>query len=114
MSFCRHCAKEIHETALTCPQCGGLQSPGALPSKPRNDPWIAIVSLVTGIIAILAMLDDSQWGWDEVVGVLSVGILPSIVLGILAIQRKSAGVGMAIAGLVMGVVALLALVGTYA
>jgi len=114
MSFCRHCAKEIHETALACPQCGGLQSSEARPSTPRTDHWIAIVSLVTGIIAILAMLDDSVWGWDEVIGVLSVGILPSIALGILAIQRKSAGVGMAIAGLVMGVVALLALIGSYA
>ena len=30
MVFCRCCGKEIHETALACPQCGGFSTPLSL------------------------------------------------------------------------------------
>ncbi|HTD03517.1 TM2 domain-containing protein [Undibacterium sp.] len=28
MVYCRGCGKEIHETAISCPQCGAPQRPG--------------------------------------------------------------------------------------
>lgn len=33
MVFCRGCGKEIHETAVSCPQCGATQGAKSLTQK---------------------------------------------------------------------------------
>ena len=56
MIFCRSCGKQIHETAPVCPHCGSLQSTAAIhqPSKlSKNGLWMAITSMILGIIATL-------------------------------------------------------------
>jgi hypothetical protein len=99
----------MHESALTCPYCGGVQNP-----KQQNNNnkliWMPIVSLVFGIISFLALFDNSAWGEDEILG-LGIFSVVGVVLGIASIANQAAGKGMAIAGLAMSIIALLVLIG---
>ncbi|OUM04836.1 hypothetical protein BW686_24460 [Pseudomonas syringae] len=112
MVFCRGCAKEIHETALSCPQCGASQV-SATPVKPPGDagsPWMAIVSLVLSIVCTLALFDDGEWDLDTIVG-LGMFSIAGLVLGIISINKKKPGNGIAIAGTVLSAVSLLIFLG---
>jgi hypothetical protein len=112
MKFCRFCGKEIHETAPACPHCGGVQHSTAASSHPTsNDPiWVPIASLVLGIISALALFDDSPWDKRmilEFAGLPASGLL----LGSISINKLKAGKGMAISGVVLSLLALLACIG---
>ena len=108
MVFCRSCAKEIHETAPACPQCGASQHP-ATPTTQQvgsGSPWMAITSLVLGIICVLAMFDDSDWDNDTIVGLgMFSGI--GLIFGIINITQKKSGHNMAIAGVILSAISLL-------
>ncbi len=43
MVFCRGCAKEIHETAASCPHCGAPQ--GLAADKTRNTATLIVVGI---------------------------------------------------------------------
>ncbi|POD66416.1 MULTISPECIES: DUF4190 domain-containing protein [Pseudomonas syringae group] len=112
MVFCRGCAKEIHETALNCPQCGASQFP-ATPVKPLQEngsPWMAITSLVLGILCSLALFDDGEWDLETIVG-LGMCSVAGLALGIVSINKKMPGYGIAIAGTVLSAVSLLVFFG---
>ncbi len=68
MVYCRACAKELHETALNCPQCGAVQQ-AFVPQTQAETPWLAIVSLIFGIICGLTLFDDSEWDSETILGV---------------------------------------------
>lgn len=68
MVFCRACAKEIHETAPTCPQCGANQQLTIAATNGAGSPWLAILSLVLGVICVLSLFDNSEWDRDTVFG----------------------------------------------
>lgn len=108
MVFCRGCAKEIHETASTCPQCGASQHTATPTTQEISSgpPWMAIISLVLGIICVLAMFDDSEWDNDTIVGL---GIFSGVglILGIINITQKRSGLNMAIAGVILSAISLL-------
>jgi len=110
MVFCRGCAKEIHETAPTCPQCGAKQYIAA-PASPRS-PWMAIVSLVFGILSALSLFDDAEWNNDTIVG-LGVFSAIGLILGIINITQKRSGQNMAIVGIILSAISLLASIGLY-
>ena len=112
MVFCRGCGKEIHESAPACPHCGAPQSAVAPPgsSLPAGSSWMAITSLVLGIVCVLAFFDDSQWDKDTILG-LGIFAVAGLALGVASLSNQSAGKGMAIAGLVMSAVSLLAYIG---
>ncbi|MBS7418078.1 DUF4190 domain-containing protein [Pseudomonas syringae] len=115
MVFCRGCAKEIHETALNCPQCGASQV-SATPAKQlqqTGSPWMAIFSLVLGILCSLALFDDGEWDLDTVVG-LGMCSIAGLVLGVISINKKLPGNGIAIAGTVLSAVSLLIFFGLIA
>lgn len=61
---------------------------------------LAVASMVLGIVALLIGCCASTWWFTVIVAVIS------IVLGILALQKKSSGRGMAIAGIVCSAIAL--------
>lgn len=115
MVFCRGCGKELHESAPVCPQCGSLQN--ASVSRVANTPasagqslWASITSLVFGVICMLALLDDSEWDRDTIVGLGMFAAL-ALVFGIVSLNVSRRGRGMAIAGIVMGAVGLLCAIG---
>ena len=113
MIFCRCCGKEIHETASACPHCGGIQhSPAVAPhhQNPDGPLWVPITSLVLGIVCALSLFDDSQWDKDTILGVGSFSVA-SLVLGAISLNKQKTGKGMAITGVVLSSIALLALIG---
>lgn len=112
MVFCRGCAKEIHETALNCPQCGASQifAPPVKPLQATGSPWMAITSLVLGILCSLALFDEGDWDLDTIVG-LGMFSIAGLALGIVSINKKMPGNGVAIAGTVLSAVSLLVLFG---
>lgn len=111
MVFCRGCGREIHETAMSCPHCGAIQLAATkFPQSQFGTLWLPVPSLVLGIISFLAQLDESSWDKDTYVGIIAF-IVTAIVLGGFGIATQARGRGMSIAGIVLGVIALLAVIG---
>lgn len=114
MLFCRGCGKQIHDTAPNCPHCGAPQdNRSSLPpaNRAKRTTWAAIISLILGIVAMLAMLDDSQWDMDTYLGVgmFAVG---GIAFGAIDLSGNTVNRGTSITGIVLSGIALLLLVGT--
>jgi hypothetical protein len=110
MVFCRACAKEIHETAPTCPQCGASQHVARAAPADIDSPWLAIVSLILGIICILTLIDDSPWDRSTLFG-MSIFSVASLACGIISINQKRPGNNLAIAGVVLSAIATLCFAG---
>jgi len=111
--FCRYCGKEIHESAVSCPGCGAVQSVQQVRSAatPEASSWMAIASLVTGILGMLTLLDESIWDMETVVGVVVMFACPAAIWGIWTLAERRSGRGMAIAGVVMSAIVFVACVG---
>jgi len=80
--------------------------------KPSHQ-WVAIVSLVLGILTVAALFDDGVWDTDMILGMFILGG-GGLTCGIVTLANKFAGKGMAIAGVVMSSVALLGTLGVLA
>ena len=111
MVFCRGCAKRIHESAPTCPMCGAPQLLSA-PAQPvkTGSSWLAIVSLVLGVIGTLALFDESEWDRDTVTG-LGLFSIAGLICGVASLSQKKPGERMAIAGVVLSSITLLVFIG---
>jgi ABC-type spermidine/putrescine transport system permease subunit II len=72
-----------------------------------GSPWPAIMSLVLGTLCALALFDESKWGRDSWVGFFALAI-PGLVTGIAAVKMATSARGVAIAGIVLSSIALLA------
>ncbi|QBF24572.1 DUF4190 domain-containing protein [Pseudomonas tructae] len=111
MVFCRGCAKEIHETAPSCPKCG---APQYLPTtaQPVSQPsyWMSITSLILGILCAVTLTDDGEWDSDTLFG-LSLFALVGLILGILSLINKKPGSNMAVAGAAMSGISLFVYIG---
>ncbi|MFJ2324549.1 hypothetical protein C2E19_15155 [Pseudomonas sp. DTU12.3] len=108
MVYCRACAKELHETALSCPQCGASQQ-AFVPQTQAEVPWLAIVSMILGIICALTLFDDSEWDAETILGVGFISIA-GLACGIICINQKHSGRNLAIAGIILsGLTALVLL-----
>lgn len=107
--FCRYCGKEIHESAVSCPNCGGMQK---LASNKSNNSahWTAIISSILGTLVLLACADDSEWDRDMLIGGLLMG-LPGLIFGITSLIKGFGGKGWAIYGVTVSSIALLCLAG---
>ena len=111
MVFCRGCGKEIHETAVSCPHCGATQNITAKSSQNQlGTLWLPVPSLILGIIVVLALFDESSWDKDTYLGIFTC-IVAAITLGGFGISTQERGRGMSIAGIVLGVVGLLGVIG---
>lgn len=108
--ICRRCGNQIEEHENYCPNCGepAIQSANqqinyAYAQVPRpevkKNPGIGIVALVMGILGLLA--------WCIPIVGFPVGII-ALVFGIVAINKSNKA--MSIAGIVMGVICLIATV----
>ncbi len=114
MIFCRGCGKEIHELAQNCPHCGAPQQSSPTLSNPseRSSLGLSIASLVFGIVCWLAIADDSGWDRETIVG-CGIFSLAGIVLGAVSLNTQNDGKGMAIAGVVLSAIALIAFIGLF-
>jgi hypothetical protein len=99
MVYCRACAKELHETAPACPQCGASQQ-AFVPPAQAGPPWLAIVSLVFGIVCALTLFDDSEWDIETILGVGFFSVA-GLACGIVCINEKQSGRNLAIAGIIL-------------
>lgn len=112
MVFCRGCAKQLHETAPACPQCGAPQFAVTPPAQSigGESSWMAVTALILGILCLLSLFDDAAWDADTLLGL---GLFASIglVSGIVSISQKKPGNGMAVAGVVMTTFSLLCFIG---
>ena len=54
MVFCRGCAKEIHESAVSCPHCGAVQNvrSASMEFSPKRILPLAVVCFFLGMIGI--------------------------------------------------------------
>lgn len=110
--FCRACGKEIHESAIACPQCGAPQTPAAGPKTVYH--WSAIVAFVTGILVMLVCFaePDGKWDQDAVLGGFVFGCVP-VIFGIITLTRHpETSRWMAITGIVLGAFAILISLGS--
>ena len=106
MVFCRGCGKNIHESAKTCPFCGAVQHATINPANVDGTLWMSITSLIFGVLCALALLDDSVWDKDTILG-LGIFSVASIVLGVISISKQKRGKGMAVAGIILSSLAFL-------
>ncbi|AZL66370.1 MULTISPECIES: DUF4190 domain-containing protein [Pseudomonas] len=111
MVYCRGCAKQLHETAPTCPQCGAPQHANSSTRLVSGEtPWMGIVSLMLGIMCVLALFDDSEWDVETIMGFVLIAST-SLLVGSISINQKRPGNGMAIAGVVMAGISLICGIG---
>ncbi len=111
MVFCRGCGKEIHETAVSCPHCGAVQRIAAkVPENQSGTLWLPVPALILGVIVVLALFDESSWAKDTYLGIITC-IVSAITLGGFGISTQERGRGMSIAGIVLGVIGLLGVIG---
>lgn len=112
MVFCRCCGKQLHESAPMCPHCGGLQRATSTSAYPAEDGplWASIISVVLGIICLLAFFDQSEWDRDTKISLLTFS-LAGIVVGVMSIINQVSGRKLAIAGVTLSSIALLCSIG---
>ncbi|WP_454773534.1 zinc ribbon domain-containing protein [Janthinobacterium tructae] len=114
MIFCTCCGKQIHESAPTCPHCGGVQRGHPPATATSEGPvWMAIVALVSGILCVLALLSDEAMDEEMMLG-LFLFSLAGIVFGAISIKNYIAGKKMAITAVVLSSISFLALIGMLA
>ena len=112
MAVCIWCGNEIYITVPPlCPHCGGAQHPAPPPSTSayadRGLIWLPIACLVVGVVCMLALFDDSKWDTDAIVGIGTLSVL-GLALGTISLSRQGTGKGMAITGLVLSAMTLMA------
>ena len=116
MSYCRGCGHQIHDTAISCPQCGALQSPHSAShtqATTNGSLWLPVPALVCGLIPVLALLAPEEPDKDQVLGTFLFATT-AIVLGNISLARQKRGKGVAITGVVLGSIGLLAAIGLLA
>lgn len=106
---CSFCKEEIHKDAIKCKHCGSMLVVTSLnPVNPEKEGslWISIVSLVCGVVVMLALFEDGEWDKDTIIGFVSLSSM-SLGFGILGIVKKLNGEGMAVAGVVLSSLSIL-------
>ena len=102
---CKHCKTELVHTAPTHQYSPNIQQPFvAAPEVPT--PWFQIITLITGVVLIVIILITDPWDKDAIIGGFSLCSI-QIAMGIGAINVSSHGRGMAISGLVLGILSFL-------
>jgi hypothetical protein len=102
--YCRGCGKTIHPDAASCPHCGAPQV--REPVKRRGNIAPAIVSCVSGSVALLGALGAEDWGSEEVLGLLGF-VSIAVVCGLIELTHQNASRATAVVGLTTAGIALL-------
>jgi len=78
--------------------------------KKEGTLWLPLPSMIIGILCFLALLDDSEWDTDTFVGLFIMAIT-SFILGVISVNTQKTGKGIAITGIVLSSLSLLAGIG---
>ena len=121
--LCPFCKEEIAEDAIKCKHCKSMLAPEqnippaaaavavAVQAASASAPiWASITSLVLGILAAMTGLTTDWFDQETAVGMLMAGVL-AIIFGGIALSKKYRGKGMAIAGMVTGIIGVLCFLG---
>ncbi|QEZ90216.1 SHOCT domain-containing protein (plasmid) [Aliarcobacter cibarius] len=76
--------------------------------KTEGTNWLPIPSFIFGLLAFLASFDESEWNMDEKIGVLFF-ISIAFILGFISISIQNNGKALSIAGIVLSILASLAI-----
>lgn len=121
MIFCHGCGKSIHNSAPTCPQCGALQGAAqkqlattSVRGSSSATPWMGIVSMVLGALALFAGLEDSSLEDKEVVLGMAIFASVGLITGVIGTAKGESPKGLSIAGLIVSIIMLLVCIGTMA
>jgi hypothetical protein len=116
---CPFCMEEIQDSALKCKECSSVLYAVQASSQPermqpcaRQTYWLPIPSLVLGILCTLIFMDGSSSDAATLLGGLLFGAL-ALGLGVVSVARQQLGRGMAITGIVLGSIVLLAFIGRW-
>ena len=109
--ICPFCHDDIPDGALKCRSCQSTLPSGVGPiPNPRQHHshrpiWASITSMVLGIVAWVEPVTGDVLTPEERAGFLVLSVLGIVFAGI-ALNNKHRGQGMAIAGLVLGILVL--------
>lgn len=113
MAYCRYCAKEIHETATSCPHCGADQ--GVVDQRHHGGTVIlAIASLVIGIIAMVCVLAlPKPYEFNHVISLFLL-TLAGLGFGSISLGKRFPASSSATGGVVLSILVLVLLYGRWA
>jgi TM2 domain-containing membrane protein YozV len=77
MVYCRFCGKELHESAVSCPHCGGRQRTSNASNLPKSRVTAGVLGLLLGGIGLHKFYVGS-WGWGIVYVVFVWTWIPAI------------------------------------
>ena len=103
---CRHCKTTIVVTNPIQLNNSNITQPPFITASDQQTPWFQITTMITGIVLIVVILITDPWDKDAIIGGFSLSSI-QIALGIGAINVSSHGRGMAISGLVFGILSFL-------
>ncbi len=101
--FCQNCGNELNNNAVICVKCGVPITPISTKSN-KGHISLPIISLITGLMGILTLFDDSGWDFDTIIGCIMLWAALPIVLGLISINNNHNGKGMGVAGLILGII----------
>jgi 1,4-dihydroxy-2-naphthoate octaprenyltransferase len=103
---CRHCKTTIVVTNPILQNTTNVSQPPIIAASDQQTPWFQITTMITGIVLIIVILITDPWDKDAIIGGFSLCSI-QIALGIGAINVSTHGRGMAVSGLVFGVLSFL-------
>ena len=114
MIYCHSCGKPIHETAPMCPHCGAVQKGAQVARAPvasgLSAAWIPAGSVVAGLLALLALMSDTDLDRDTLMGIC-VFAVAGIVLGSIGLGKSRPYRNLAMGGLILSALMLLCTLG---
>jgi hypothetical protein len=112
---CPFCREEIKAGAIKCKHCSSMivdvsQVQNRPEPKKEGTLWLPLPSMIIGILCFITLLDDSEWDIDTFAGFFTMATT-SFILGVISVNTQKTGKGMAITGIVLSSISLLAGIG---